>query len=82
MHKFLFHCELPNNGIQITHCSNHRDEGLDLTNLFSDQRVVEIKHMSLTLLEEMKPKVKTSLADFDVMDLKSFKLTFGTKVNQ
>ena len=56
MHKFLFNCELPNNGIPITHCSNHRDEGLDLTKLFSDLRVVKIKHMSLTLLEEMKPK--------------------------
>ena len=82
MHKFLFNCELPNNGIPINHCSNHRDEGLDLTKLFSDQRVVEIKHVSLTLLQEMKPKVTTSLADFDTMDLKSFKLTFATKVNQ
>ena len=79
MHKFLFNCELPNTGIPINHCSNHGEEGLDLTKLFSNQRIVEIKHMKLTLLEEMKPKVKTSIADFDAMDLKSFKLTFATK---
>ena len=83
LHKFLFNCDLPMKGIPFNHCGNQDPDGLDLTKLFSQQRLVEIKHTSLTLLQEKRPKGKSSLADFDPkMDIKSFKLTFATVIGK
>ena len=82
LHKFLFNCDLPTKGIPFNHCGNQDPDGLDLTKLFSQQRIVEIKHTSLTLLQEKTPKFKSSLANFDTMDIKSFKLTFATDISK
>ena len=82
LHKFQFNCDLPMKGIPFNHCSNQDPGGFDLTRIFSQQRLVEIKHTSLTLLQEKTPKVKSSLADFDPMDIRSFKLTFATEISK
>ena len=81
LHKFLFDCELPTKRMPGDYCSNHGEKGVDLTKLFSNIRLVEIKHMSLTLLQEVEPKEISSLATFDDMDIKAFKLIFAAAGN-
>ncbi|KAI6648898.1 Alpha-mannosidase 2 [Oopsacas minuta] len=82
LHKFIYNCELPTTGIPFNHCGNQDADGVDITKLFSKQRLVEITHTSLTMLQEMKPKVKSSIANFDSIDIKSYKLTFATNISQ